>query len=198
MSLAVQCVRTFVRNARQIPLAYSKHSRFSCCLFQTTTNRSIHTDLAKLSATNSPNKPLKDSFNSKKAERAVEEDDEDDFDFKQVNNMQQLQEKVLRKYLKEESKHNAKLVYVGGLTSQLKMAKILSLSSRYWALRTYMCNSFKINIIKIYFKLVISKLSLIIFRVIQCRVLGPIIDNQQNKTLFSVNYRLMIFKTRLF
>ena len=41
----------------------------------------------------------------------------------------QISESKLKQYIKEESKYNGKLIYIGGLTRQLKSAKILSLSS---------------------------------------------------------------------
>lgn len=130
MSLTARCLRNLLRNTHIIQVSNNtKAYNFRLLTQQQPTIRTIHTELAKFSASNS-NRSLKDSFNAKKAEKpVVEEDDEDDFDFKNVKNMEQLKEKVLRNYLKEESKHNAKLMYVGGLTNQLKMAKILSLSS---------------------------------------------------------------------
>ena len=41
----------------------------------------------------------------------------------------QVSEPKLKQYIKEETKYNGKLIYVGGLTRQLKSAKILSLTS---------------------------------------------------------------------
>jgi len=101
-----------------------------------TINQPLHSNLVRFSSSsNNSNSSLKDSFNTRKPSKQEtnkkdELDDEDDVDYEIVKNIDQLKQAVLAKYVKEEAKYNGKLVYVGGLTSQLKMAKILSLSSR--------------------------------------------------------------------
>jgi transmembrane protein 70 len=46
----------------------------------------------------------------------------------------QISESKMKQYKLEEGKYNGKLVYVGGLTSQLKFAKALSLSSSFFGI----------------------------------------------------------------
>ncbi len=87
------------------------------------------------SSSNNNNNSIKNTFNARKSPKQEEKkkdeiDDEDDVDYEIIQNIDQLKKSVLEKYKREEAKYNGKLVYVGGLTSQLKMAKILSLSSR--------------------------------------------------------------------
>lgn len=129
-SMSLKSLRGLIRGTCNAHLA-SIPSRNERVFRLITCQRSVHTNLTRLSASRPDQNSLKDSFNARKTnkEEVQPDDDDDDIDFEHVRNIDQLKQKVLEKYQKDEKKYNAQLVYVGGLTSQLKMAKILSLSS---------------------------------------------------------------------
>lgn len=122
MSSGIRCLRNLYTK-RSLLLAVQKSPQnFNLTI------RSFQTNVVKLA--NNPNQ-LKDQFNTRaKSKEPVVEDEDDDDSFEHIRNMDQLKRAVLQKYINDEEKYNGKLIYVGGLTSQLKMAKILSLSSR--------------------------------------------------------------------
>jgi len=94
-------LQTFTKNRKEIALLVK---------------RSIHTNLPKSLAIKSK------VFNQEKDVNKFE----DSFD-----KPYQIPESKMKQYKQEESKYNGKLIYVGGLTSQLKFAKGLSLSSSF-------------------------------------------------------------------
>lgn len=125
MSLGIRCLRDLAIKRSILSIVFKKSPQdFNLAI------RSFQTNVVKLSAAQNPNNELKDRFNNnaKTKEPIVDDDDEDSFEH--IRNMDQLKLAVLKKYINDEEKYNGKLIYVGGLTSQLKMAKILSLSSR--------------------------------------------------------------------
>ena len=132
MSLGIRYMRNFLKNTNKISaFALGKTTTLVYNFEIFALNQSTqYNNLVRFSSSSNL---LKDSFNTKKPkqEPKQEHNDEDDVDdFETVKNIDQLNQKVLDKFIREEAKYNGRLVYVGGLTSQLKIAKMLSLSSR--------------------------------------------------------------------
>ena len=91
--------------------------------------RSIHSSNSKLISL----KNIKQNQN-KNADYINQKYDNIDEPFDYQNRPYQISESTLKKYKLEEQKFNGKLIYVGSLTSQLKTAKLLSLSSSFLGL----------------------------------------------------------------
>ena len=117
-------LRSFIANNPFRQISFIGHQISKPCFYLIASKPFHVSSLARFSLIKNVNS-LKGTFDSnKKIEEEPQPHEEDE-----ETNFNQIKSSVLQKYLQDEKKYDGKLIYVGGLTSQLKGAKILSLTS---------------------------------------------------------------------